>query len=369
MERVHVDLGARSYPIIIGPGLLDKAGEILPEFRVRKAFVVTDTRVDKLHGSKLRNALSHAGVEASFAVIPPGERQKSLKRLGILAAQMLAQGFDRSSTVIAFGGGVIGDLAGFLAAVFMRGVNYVQVPTTLLACVDSSIGGKTAVNLPQSKNCIGAFHQPILVIEDVELLRTLSKRDLRAGAVELIKHGFILDPDLYNQLSSDFKRLLELEPGFTSQALRRSCEIKARVVSADERESGYRAILNFGHTVGHALESTAGYGVYKHGEAVAVGMLAEAMLAERIGFAQEPVWQPLNTLFSKMRLPTHIPQKISTQKLLNTMYTDKKNRDGNLTIVLPRKIGCVEPVTLRSVSDLNQVLLQMQRQEDKTTAL
>ncbi|MGC8833438.1 MAG: 3-dehydroquinate synthase, partial [Armatimonadota bacterium] len=350
MERVRVDLGDRSYPIIIGPGLLDQAGEILPEFCIRKAFVVTDTRVDKLHGAKIRGALSQAGIDASFAVIPPGEKQKSLKRLGTLAAQMLAQGFDRSSTVIAFGGGVIGDLAGFLAAVFMRGINYVQVPTTLLACVDSSIGGKTAVNLPQSKNCIGAFHQPILVLEDIDLLRTLSKRDLRAGAVELIKHGFILDPDLYSRLFSGFKRLLQLEPGFTSQALRRSCKIKARVVSADERESGYRAILNFGHTVGHALESTAGYGVYRHGEAVAIGMLAEAMLSERTGFAQEPVWQSLNTLFSRMRLPTHIPKKISIQKLIDTMYTDKKNRDGNLTVVLPRRIGFVEPVTMRGVA-------------------
>lgn len=360
MERVRVDLGDRSYNILIGPGLIHQAGSLIRTVcSGEKLFVVTDTRVDRLHGSLLRAGLERAGLDAVFASIPPGERQKSLRRLEHLSVRMAQEGFDRGTTVVAFGGGVIGDLAGFLAAVYMRGVQYVQVPTTLLACVDSSVGGKTAVNTHIAKNLLGAFHQPRLVIQDVNLLRTLSPRDVRAGAAELVKHGVILDREFFTALSSNCRRLIGLEPEFTSYALRRSCEIKAQVVSSDEREAGLRAILNFGHTVGHAVEAAAGYGVYRHGEAVAIGMVAEARLAERIGFTKEPVSEPISRLLSDMKLPTNMRADVRIEELVSAMYADKKVRDGRIHIVLPRAIGCAETVALDHLDDLLAVLREM----------
>lgn len=360
MERVRVDLGDRSYNIIIGPGLIQQAGCLIRTVcSGEKLFVVTDTRVDRLHGSLLRTGLERAGLGAVFASIPPGERQKSLRRLEHLSVRMAQEGFDRGTTVVAFGGGVIGDLAGFLAAVYMRGVQYVQVPTTLLACVDSSVGGKTAVNTHVAKNLLGAFHQPRLVIQDVNLLRTLSPRDVRAGAAELVKHGVILDREFFTALSTNCRRLMGLEPEFTSYALRRSCEIKAQVVSLDEREAGLRAILNFGHTVGHAVEAAAGYGAYRHGEAVALGMVAEARLAERLGFAREPVAEPIASLLSDMGLPTDLRADVDVGDLISVMYADKKTRGGRLHFALPREIGRAETVPLDDPSEVTAVLREM----------
>jgi len=360
LERVRVDLGDRSYNILIGPGLIQQVGCLIRTVcSGERLFVVTDTRVNGLHGSLLRAGLEKAGFSAVFAPIPPGEKQKCLRRLEDLSVHMAQEGFDRGATVVAFGGGVIGDLAGFLAAVYMRGVQYVQVPTTLLACVDSSVGGKTAVNIPTAKNLLGAFHQPRLVIQDVNLLCTLSPRDVRAGAAELVKHGVILDRGFFDDLRANTRRLMDLEPEFTAYALRRSCEIKARVVSSDEREAGLRAILNFGHTVGHAVEAVAGYGAYRHGEAVAIGMVAEARLAEQMGFAREPVSEPIAGLLSDMGLPICLRADVNVEDLVSTMYADKKTRGGRLHIVLPREIGCAEPVPLDDPSKLAAVLRGM----------
>jgi 3-dehydroquinate synthase len=373
LERVRVELGERSYEIAIGPGLIAMAGELLrqalahliPQSGVsvpvagRRLFVVSDTRVDRLHGARLKESLAAAGFRVSTAAIPPGERQKSLASLGRLCGAMLNAGVERGDALVALGGGVIGDLAGFAAAVYMRGIDFVQVPTTLLACVDSSVGGKTAVNLPASKNCVGAFHQPRLVVADIDALRTLSARDLRAGAAELVKHGAILDPELFCRLRRDVHRLLALDAEFTTWALVRSCQIKARVVTQDEREGGLRAVLNFGHTVGHAVEAGAGYGRYRHGEAVSIGMVAEALLAERIGFAQEPVVQPLRDLLQSMRLPTSLPAGLDIDLLMASMHTDKKTRGGRLNIVLPKRIGHVETVPLEDESPLRSVLCSL----------
>ncbi|MGQ9525037.1 MAG: 3-dehydroquinate synthase [Armatimonadota bacterium] len=363
LEKVRVDLGDRSYNILIGAGLIQQAGCLIRTVcSGERLFVVTDTKVDRLHGPALRAGLERAGFSAIFACIPPGERQKSLRRLEDLSVRMAREGFDRGATVVAFGGGVIGDLAGFLSAVYMRGVQYVQVPTTLLACVDSSVGGKTAVNVPTTKNLIGAFHQPRLVIEDVGLLRTLSRRDVRAGAAELVKHGVILDRGFFDAIRANCRRLTALEPEFTAYALRRSCEIKAQVVSSDEREAGLRAVLNFGHTVGHAVEAVAGYGRLRHGEAVAIGMVAEARLSERIGFAREPVSEPIAALLSEMKLPTSLPADAGIDSMMTAMYADKKTRGGRLHVVLPRAIGRAETVPLDDPHDLAAVLGDMVRQ-------
>ena len=340
MTALRVELGARSYQIHIGPGLLPEAGRLIAQaVDLDRAFVITNPVVERRHGAALREGLG--GLSCETLMVPAGERQKCLRRASRLYDELLARGADRRSGVIAFGGGVIGDLAGFVAATYMRGLAYLQLPTTLLAQVDSSVGGKVAVDHPKAKNLIGAFHQPRLVLADPGVLRTLPAREYRAGLAEVVKHGAIADAELFAWLEGNCRALGRRDPGAISHVVRRSCEIKAEVVRRDERESGLRAMLNFGHTVGHALETLTGYRTLRHGEAVAVGMVAASRLASSLGLFPAEQAERVEWLLATFSLPVRVPS-VPADDILHAMQSDKKAVGGAPRFVLPRAIGSVE---------------------------
>ncbi|HEY3281527.1 MAG TPA: 3-dehydroquinate synthase [Armatimonadota bacterium] len=360
MPTLEVSLGDRSYPILIRHGLLEEAGEqIARHCRGRRAAVVSHPRLLELYAGRLHQGLSAQGFEVGWIPIAPGERRKSLYSLRLVLDDLLQCRLDRSSLVIAFGGGVIGDLAGLAASLYMRGIDLVQIPTTLLSCVDSSVGGKTAVNLPAAKNVVGTFYQPRLVLMDPALLSSLPKREIRAGVAEVVKYGAIWDAAFFRYLGDCLPELLSLDPGVTEQCLLRSCQIKAEIVSKDERDLGLRAILNYGHTLGHALESVAGYGTYRHGEAVSVGMVAAARLSESLGVAQEPVSEPLSEMLRAAGLPVGFRKPLDPVCLMKAMGADKKAAAGKLNFVLARRIGEVEVRPLDGPRALEGVLSQM----------
>ena len=336
---LRVELGARSYQIHIAPDLLRDAGRLIAEaVDFDRAFVVTNPVVERRHGAALRDGLR--GLPCETVVVPAGERQKCLRRASRLYDGLLARGADRRCGVIAFGGGVIGDLAGFVAATYMRGIAYIQIPTTLLAQVDSSVGGKVAVDHPKAKNLIGAFYQPRLVLADPGVLRSLPAREYRAGLAEVVKHGLIADAELFGWLERNCGPLRRRDPDAISHVVRRSCEIKAEVVRRDERESGQRAILNFGHTVGHALETLTGYRTLRHGEAVAIGMVAASRLAQALGRFPMAEADRLERLLKTLSLPVRIPP-VPADDVLRAMRSDKKAVGGAPRFVLPRAIGSV----------------------------
>lgn len=350
-----MELGDRSYDIHIGPGLLRRAGELISSaLTPGRLFIITHPVVDRLHGEELRQGL--AGWEMTALLVPAGERQKSLRRAAVLYDELLALGADRASAIIAFGGGVIGDLAGFAAATYMRGLAYVQVPTTLLAQVDSSVGGKVAVDHPRAKNLIGAFYQPRLVIADCEAVRSLSAREYRAGLAEVVKHGIIADAGLFGWLESNAGAVLARDPAAVAHMVRRSCEIKAAVVAQDERESGPRATLNLGHTVAHALESLTGYRALRHGEAVAIGTATAARLACALGRLSSGEADRIERLLSSLRLPTRIPG-LAAGAIVPAMAADKKAVAGGLRFVLPIAIGGVEIVSDVPAGALRETLV------------
>lgn len=358
---VPVALGKRSYRVMIGPGLLAQAGELMARaLGAPRAFVVTNPVVHRLHGATLARGLG--GLQAEVLLVPPGERHKTLRRAGLLYDHLLARGADRRSAVVAFGGGVIGDLAGFVAATYMRGVPYVQIPTTLLAQVDASVGGKVAVDHPKAKNLIGAFHQPRLVVADTEALGTLPPREYRAGLAEVVKHGVIADPALFAWLEESAAALARREEGAVMHVVARSCEIKADVVRRDEREEGLRAILNYGHTVGHALEAVTGYRVLRHGEAVAIGMVVAARLARGLGMCEQRECQRLERLLEALDLPARLPS-VPASALLMAMQADKKALGGAPRLVLPRAIGRVEVVSGVRRSALRRALVALGAQD------
>ncbi|TYP54189.1 3-dehydroquinate synthase [Thermosediminibacter litoriperuensis] len=338
MESITVDLGARSYPIHIGPGILDEIGKILRALiGLEKILVITDGNVRDLYAGRVLELLKVAGFDAHLAAIPPGEPSKTLKEAERLYYIALDYGLDRNSAVIALGGGVVGDLAGFVAATYMRGIRYVQVPTSLLAQVDSSVGGKVAVNLESAKNIVGAFHQPVAVIIDPLTLKTLPDREFREGLAEVIKYGIIWDGDFFNWLEEN---VMTLRQGGESliYAIKKSCAIKASVVTLDERDEGTRMILNYGHTVGHALESLVGYGVLLHGEAVAAGMIIEAGIALEIGLLERQDYERIERILRRV-VPVEIPGCVETGGLIEAMACDKKNKGGRLAFALPEKLG------------------------------
>ncbi len=350
---VRVELGDRSYEIHVGPGLLARSGELIAASAGSgRRFVVTHPLVERLHGEALRRGLG--GAPCEIILVPSGERHKSLRRAAALWDALQAAGADRRSVVVAFGGGVIGDLAGFAAAAYMRGIAYVQIPTTLLAQVDSSVGGKVAVNHPAAKNLIGAFHQPRLVLADAAVLRTLRARDYRSGLAEVVKHAALADAEMFAWLETDVRAVVDRDPSAIAHMVRRSCEIKAEVVRSDERESGPRALLNFGHTVGHALESVMDYRALRHGEGVAIGMVAAARIGQQLGTCSPQVGDRLASLLEALRLPTRIPGTPASG-ILDAMRSDKKAVGGAPRFVLPRAIGRVEagcevpPETVRRV--------------------
>lgn len=349
-QTVAVQLGERSYSIHIGPGLLPRLDELLkPVVRGKNALIVTDTTVAPLYAEACAAAIGRLGVKCSTAVIPAGEASKSSEQLVALWGRAVEAGLDRKCFVVALGGGVVGDLAGFLAASFLRGVQLIQIPTTLLSMVDSAVGGKTGINLPQGKNLVGAFHQPSLVVCDTDTLSTLPRRELVAGLAEVVKYGVIWDPELFALLEREAGTLAGAgaSAGGTArgtllaQIVARSCEIKAEVVSRDEREDSLRAILNFGHTMGHAIEAVSGYGTFLHGEAISVGMVYAARLSVALrGFPQADA-DRLTKLLESLGLPVTAPG-LAWEPLRRAMAVDKKNALGKLKFVLAKRIGEVE---------------------------
>ena len=340
METIQVNLGERSYSILVGSGILNDAGTLLKSQGIKgRIMVVTNPTVAQWYLEPLIDSLSQAGYDVVAVQVPDGETFKSLEEANRIYDALIEAKFDRKASLLALGGGVIGDLTGFVAATYLRGIGFIQVPTTLLAQVDSSIGGKVAVNHPRGKNLIGSFYQPNLVISDVETLRTLPQREFSSGMAEVIKHGVILDENYLQLILGETNNIRNLEPGIMTFIVTGSCNIKAQVVEEDEKELGLRAVLNFGHTLGHALESLTNYTQFKHGEAIAVGMLAATRLAAKAGILTEPELEPsLTRIFKDLGLPTTIPGLRSTA-IIAAMQLDKKVESGRMRWVLPRRVG------------------------------
>lgn len=353
MEAIRVELGERSYEICIGPGILPRLGERLRGFHFSHVALVSNPTVYALYGNSLLDSLEKAGIDAAVVTIPDGEEYKELLWAYNIYGELLKHRLDRSSALIALGGGVIGDITGFVASTYMRGISLVQVPTTLLAQVDSSVGGKTGVNHPEGKNMIGTFHQPRLVWADVDTLRTLPRREFLAGMAEVIKYGVIWDETFFEFLEKNREKILGLNGGAMQFIIRRSCEIKAEVVSRDEREGGLRAILNYGHTIGHALETATGYTAHLHGEAVAMGMYCEALLSSLLGLMERKEAERVGSLIDAYGLPSKMPSGVDEQKIISSMQLDKKAVAGELKFVLPEKIGSV---VVKGVRDTEKIL-------------
>ncbi len=346
VHQVHIELGDRSYPILIGPGLLDDPATWATLPKASAAMVITNTTVAPLFAQRVTKALAPRFASVLQIVLPDGEDHKTWQTLNLIFDALLAQACDRKTVLFALGGGVVGDMTGFAAACYMRGVPFVQIPTTLLAQVDSSVGGKTAINHPIGKNMIGAFYQPLQVVCDLGTLQTLPPRELSAGLAEVIKYGPIADMAFFEWLEGNLEALLAREPSALAHAVRRSCEIKAWVVAQDERDFGLRAILNFGHTFGHAIETGLGYGQWLHGEAVGCGMLMAANLSHRLGMVDQALVERLTTLLQRAGLPIRGPQLpgdggheganplTNAQRYLALMRHDKKAEGGEIKFVL-----------------------------------
>ena len=340
-ERIDIALGERSYPILIGPGLLQDGALLRTHIAARNLLVVTNETVAPLYLSRLQGALQDRRV--ATLVLPDGEEHKTLDSFARILDALVAGRMNRDAAAVALGGGVIGDMVGFAAACYQRGIDYVQVPTTLLAQVDSSVGGKTGVNHPLGKNLIGAFHQPRCVLADTSTLQTLSSREYRAGLAEVVKYGFIYDAAFLQWIEANVESLLAREDGAMTHAVRRSCEIKAEVVAQDEREHGLRAILNFGHTFGHAIETAAGYGSWLHGEAVAAGMVMATDMSTRLGWLPVADRDRVVRLVEKLGLPVAAPQ-IGAQRGRELMGMDKKVLGGRIRLILLRELGRADVV-------------------------
>jgi 3-dehydroquinate synthase len=358
VQTVPIRLGPRSYDIHIGSGNLDALDRFLRSLRkASRAVVITDSKVGPLYGQRVTERLTAAGLAHTLLTVPAGEPSKSPEEAVRLWREMLRAGADRQSVVVALGGGVVGDLAGFVAAGFARGIPLLQIPTTLLAQVDSSVGGKVGVNLPEAKNIVGAFWQPIGVLIDTDVLASVPDRHYRAGLAEVVKYGVILDADFFAYLETNVEALNRREPSVLARVIARCCRLKADVVEQDEREeSGLRAVLNYGHTFGHALEAAAQYGTLLHGEAVSIGMLCASRLAERLGRIDAETTRRQHALLSALGLPVDVPE-LPSAELLGHMRHDKKAEHGRLRFILPTRIGQVELV---EVDDEPAILAAMQ---------
>ncbi|MBS6034503.1 MAG: 3-dehydroquinate synthase [Pantoea sp.] len=339
MEKITVSLGERSYPITIAAGLFNDPASFWPLTAGENAMVVTNQTLAPLYLDKLSALLTAAGVKVDQVILPDGEQYKTLAVMVQVFTALLQKPHGRDTTLIALGGGVIGDLTGFAAASYQRGVRFIQVPTTLLSQVDSSVGGKTAVNHPLGKNMIGAFYQPASVVIDTACLHSLPARELASGLAEVIKYGIILDGAFFQWLEQNLDALLALDEQALAYCIRRCCELKADVVAADERETGQRALLNLGHTFGHAIEAQMGYGNWLHGEAIAAGMVMAARTAERLDQFSPQQTERIITLLQRAGLPVHGPQEMSAEMYLPHMMRDKKVLAGELRLVLPLSIG------------------------------
>jgi 3-dehydroquinate synthase len=342
---VSVDLGVRSYSIVVEPGALATVGERLRTLGVgRRAALVTDAGIMRLHGGPVVASLKDAGFTVSVIEVPQGETAKTLAVAEHCWDRLLAAGIDRSSTVLGLGGGAVGDLAGFVAATFMRGVNFVTLPTTVLAQVDASIGGKTAIDHPRAKNLVGAFHQPRLVVVDPAVARTLPERDFRSGLAEIVKHGIVLERSYFEEVERDAARLLARELDVLDRIIGGSCRLKASVVERDpEEKSELRFALNYGHTIGHALEAVTGFERWTHGEAVSLGIVAEARLARRLGLADEATTVRQERLLTAVGLPVRA-DRLDVDAVLSAITHDKKARDGRVPFVLAPSLGAFRVV-------------------------
>ena len=341
MIRVlHLDLGERAYPIYIGPQLLQQPELYRPCIRGRQVMLVTNETVAPLYLDTVKQAL--AGYQLEQVILPDGEEYKNLEILNRIFDALLKHHFNRNCCLVALGGGVIGDMTGFAAASYQRGVDFIQIPTTLLAQVDSSVGGKTGVNHPLGKNMIGAFHQPRCVLADTDTLNTLDDRQLSAGLAEVIKYGLIMDAPFFAWLENNMDQLLARDAEALTYAIERCCQCKALIVAADERESGQRALLNLGHTFGHAIETGMGYGNWLHGEGVAAGMAMAADLSARHGWLADADVERIRRLLSRAHLPVAAPPELSRQQFLDLMAVDKKVVDGGLRLILLSAIGAAK---------------------------
>ncbi len=337
MQTLRLELGARSYPIYIGSGLLGRAELLAPHVAGRRVVIVSNTLVAPLYLNKVEQAF--AAHRPRALVLPDGEQQKTLATIDGIVGELLTARCDRRTTLVALGGGVVGDITGFAAAVYQRGVPFIQIPTTLLAQVDSSVGGKTGVNHALGKNMIGAFYQPACVLIDTDTLSTLPDKELSAGLAEVIKYGIIRDPEFFAWLEANMDKLLARDSAALTYAIERSCRNKAEVVAVDEKETGQRALLNLGHTFGHAIETGSGYGVWLHGQAVAAGMAMAADLSARLGWIKDGDVTRIRNLIARARLPVLGPPGLGAGRMLELMAVDKKVQDGQLRLVLIEAIG------------------------------
>jgi len=346
-RSVRVELGERSYPIRLGAGTLDSAGgAIFKAAKAKKAIVVTDSNVGRRYAARLIESIEKMGIRARRITVPAGDDTKNLAQVEQLYGKLLDFGADRGTVVVALGGGMVGDLAGFLAATYLRGIAFVQVPTTILAMVDASIGGKVGVNLPRGKNLVGAFHQPRLVWIDVETLKTLPRRERAAGLAEVVKAAAIWDARFFRRLESEIERVWDLDPQVLIPTISRACAIKAEVVARDELESDLRMLLNFGHTLAHAVETLQGYRGALHGEAVAMGMVFAARRSEVLGLCPDGVAERIGSVLERIGLPTVLPH-FPRKAYLDVLGVDKKKREARIRFVVLRAIGKAETLPLR----------------------
>ena len=342
MQKLRVELGERSYTIVIDRNILSRLGSAMGKFEFsRKVGLVSNPTVYKLYGKTIAESIKGAGFDLIEIIIPDGEEYKSLLWTEKIYEELLKSKLDRKSVLIALGGGVIGDITGYAASTYMRGIDFIQVPTTLLSQVDSSVGGKTGVNHAIGKNMIGTFWQPRLVWTDINTLKSLPSREFLSGLAEVIKYGVIWDEGFFALLEMNRDKIMILDEAILKDVIRRSCEIKAEIVSKDERESGLRAVLNYGHTVGHAIETVTGYKKYLHGEAVAMGMLGAARLSNVLGIIDQSQVSRIKALIESYGLPSEVPDGIGVEDLLSLMQLDKKTVSGSLKFILPEKIGTV----------------------------
>ncbi len=360
MERIKVALDDRSYDIIICSDCIKDTGNYIKDIGLKdKICIVTNQRINNLYGKRITGYLKKAGFAPFSILIPDGERYKNLKTVSDIYDKLISYKIERNSSLIALGGGVIGDITGFAAATYLRGIPYIQMPTTLLAQVDSSVGGKTGVDHKKGKNLIGAFYQPRLVLIDINTLQSLPKREFRAGMAEIVKYGVIADEGFLNYLEENLEDILSLKKDRLLHIVKRSCEIKARIVEKDEKEiTGKRAILNFGHTFGHAIETITGYKKYKHGEAVAIGMVMASKLAYRMNICDVHVYLRIKRLLNRIGLPTEI-ERLNSKEALKIMELDKKVSEGKIKFILPKRIGEVIISSNWKIEDVKKVVENM----------
>lgn len=354
-KKIKIDLDEKSYDIFIGINNLNMIGEIIKEKlpQVEKTFVISNPTVFPLYGDKVLKSLREVNLDPGYGLMPDGEKYKTLEYAELFYDQLLAHKIDRSSLIISLGGGVVGDLAGFVAATYMRGLNFVQIPTSLLAQVDSSSGGKVAVNHKSGKNLIGAFFQPGFVLIDVATLKTLKNKEFTSGLAEVIKHGMALDYNYFYNIEQNLEAILNLDSSTLVKLIEGSCLLKGRVVQKDEKEEGVRKILNFGHTLGHALEAIYDYKKYRHGEAVAIGMACNTRLAYQQGLIKKEDLNRLINLLENVGLPTEIPKEVKREAILEAIKNDKKSFHNKIPLILPKGIGNVEITYEWSADDLS----------------